>query len=283
MVTLEVRIPAPSELHDVLVAELDALGFDAFTASRSDLCAYTRQADTENEIKASLAQLMGRYGIVGVPEVTAIPDRNWNREWEARVSPVRAGTFLVAPSWADVPRADSTIVLRIDPKMSFGTGHHESTRLALRLLEDFVRLGDRVLDAGTGTGILAIAAIKLGAAKATAFDIDRWTADNCPENIRRNGVEQLVAFVHGDISAVSESDFDVVVANINRSVLLDLIPGLVSRARPGGLVVLSGLLRTDADAISARALSIGLSLVRTDTEGEWWGSCWKRNSEGLSG
>lgn len=130
--------------------------------------------------------------------------------------------------------------------------------------------GDRILDAGTGTGILAIAALKLGAASAVAFDVDEWSHQNALENFEQNGVADRVTFRRGTIDVVPERDFHLILANINRSVLLDLLPDFRGKLCPHGHIVLAGLLVEDRDVMLAAARRQGLAAVREASEHEWW-------------
>ena len=156
---------------------------------------------------------------------------------------------MIAPSWAGVgPEHNGQMRLTIDPKMAFGTGYHESTRLVLRLLPDVVLPGARVLDVGTGTGVLAIAALALGAQSAVGVDIDPWSVTNGTENATLNGVKDRFEVREGSLDVVPESAFDLVVANIIRSVLVPMLPDLVSKMAPRTPVVFAGLLGTERDA-----------------------------------
>jgi len=158
--------------------------------------------------------------------------------------------------------------------MSFGTGYHESTRLVLRFLPGLVggdaSSGERVLDAGTGTGVLAIAALKLGAASAIGFDIDPWAQTNATENALLNGVADRFEVREGSLDAVPETGFDLVLANINRNALLGLMPTFAAKLAPEGRLVLAGLLRTDRDVMLAAVRAAGLAVYDEATENEWW-------------
>jgi ribosomal protein L11 methyltransferase len=176
---------------------------------------------------------------------------------------------VITPSWHPYEAAPGEQVLTIDPKMSFGTGYHESTRLILRLLEQNIRRGDSVLDMGTGTGVLAIAAVKLGAAQATGVDVDEWSYDNACENARLNHVEDRITILHGDISATPAGPFTLILANIQRTVLLDMLPVLVRRLRAGGRLLLAGLLREDREIMMEHLRSEGMTLSGELSENEW--------------
>jgi ribosomal protein L11 methyltransferase len=202
--------------------------------------------------------------------LTTVADQNWNRSWEETIRPVRVTErIVIAPSWHPFTAGPGDIVLTIDPKMSFGTGYHESTRLMLGLLERHISSGARVLDAGTGTGILAIAALKLGAASALGFDIDEWSYANAIENAGLNGVSGLFTVRQGDLPSVTESGFDLIAANIQKNVIEKMLPGLVSRLAPAGTLLVSGLLAGDRDSIVATLTGAGLALEDESCEGEW--------------
>jgi ribosomal protein L11 methyltransferase len=153
--------------------------------------------------------------------------------------------------------------------MSFGTGYHETTRLMLGLLERHITSGARVLDAGTGTGVLAIAALKLGASSALGFDIDEWSYANALENARLNDVSGLFTVRQCDLPSVTESGFDLIAANIQKNVIEEMLPGLISRLAPGGTLLASGLLAGDRDAMVATLMRAGLALEDERREGEW--------------
>ncbi len=271
MHTVELTLYVDGLLQDLLIAELADLDFDAFEQDTALLKAYAPAARWTDSKRAYIEQWLAERGVTDPIEERLLEPQNWNKLWEASIQPIAVGPFLIAPTWADVPpEYRHHIVLTIDPKMSFGTGFHESTRLVLRFLEVLVMPGDRVLDAGAGTAILAIAAVKLGAASAVAFDIDEWAQQNAVENIEQNGVAEQVDFRAGSIEVVPEEAFDLILANINRSVLLDLLPAFVARLAPGGHIVLAGVLLEDRDDLLAAARRHALAAVREASENEWW-------------
>jgi ribosomal protein L11 methyltransferase len=162
-------------------------------------------------------------------------------------------------------------VLAIDPKMSFGTGYHESTRLILRFLPDLINGGERVLDAGTGTGILSIAAVRLGAGPVIAFDISAWAEENARENIALNDAAARITVRQGTIQeAVSESNFDIILANIERDPLISLLPTFADKLGSGGRIALAGLTEDDEPAMRAAIAEHGFSIEREARENEWW-------------
>ena len=275
--TVRLTIPAPPDARDALVADLADWGFDAFEETDDALVAYAPAARWDGPTREALDR---RLGGAGWDEET-VEDQDWNARWEASLRPVAAGPFVIAPSWAEVgPEHAGRMRLTIDPKMAFGTGYHESTRLVLRLLPDVVLPGARVLDVGTGTGVLTIAALALGARSAVGVDIDPWSVTNGTENATLNGVKDRFEVREGSLDVVPESAFDLVVANIIRSVLVPMLPDLVSKMAPRTPVVFAGLLGTERDAFLDAAGGAGLALEHEASENEWWACSLRTRDEG---
>jgi ribosomal protein L11 methyltransferase len=271
MHTIELTLHVGEDLQEYLIAELVELDFEAFEQEADWLKACIPASRWDDVRREQVERWLQSHGIRAPLQERMIEPRNWNRLWEETIRPVVVEPFLVKPTWAAVPEgAEGLIPLEIDPKMSFGTGYHESTRLALRSIAPAIRPGDLVLDAGTGSGILAVAAAKLGAARVIAFDNDEWAVTNAVENLYLNGVADRVEFRAGSIETVPESGFDVIVANINRHIIIQMMPEFRFRIRPGGHLVLSGLLVSDRDAIVGAAASRDFRRISESTEGEWW-------------
>ncbi len=201
--------------------------------------------------------------------ISEIPQQNWNEEWEATITPLRVtDRIVITPSWHSVEAGPHDLVLIIDPKMSFGTGYHATTRLMLRLLEKAVRPGDRVFDVGTGTGVLAIAAVKLGAASALGIDIDEWSIPNTEENIERNDVAGRVRVTNDPAQDVHES-FDMVLSNITKNDNIQLLDVYARVVPSGGCAILSGFHGTDVDDVREAAERLGFALEDVMLEDEW--------------
>jgi ribosomal protein L11 methyltransferase len=271
MKTLELVLHVPDRYHEFLIAELADLDFDSFEQGDDRLTAYapaTRWSDVRRE---AVEHWLRAHDLPVQMEERIVREENWNARWEETVRPLAVGRFLIKPTWADLPpeHADK-VLLEIDPKMSFGTGYHESTRLVLRFLPGLIRGVETVLDAGTGTGVLAIAALKLGADTAVGFDIDPWAQTNATENALLNGVADRFEVREGSLDAVPEGPFDLVFANINRNVLLSLTPGFAEKLAPDGRLVLAGLLRSDRDVMLDAVRAAGLAVYDEATENEWW-------------
>ncbi len=202
--------------------------------------------------------------------VRTAEDQNWNAAWEKTIRPIRVtDSIIITPSWHEVHPEPGQVVLVIDPKMSFGTGYHETTRLSLRLLETFLKPAMRVLDVGTGTGVLAIAAARLGASAVTGIDIDEWSYNNALENAERNGVTHLVTIHQKPLSMLPPSPCELVVANIQLDVITGLIGEFASRLTDKGILLLSGLLLTDRPAITTLLENNDLSPLAELDENEW--------------
>ena len=270
MDTVELILSVPDADHEWLLGLLSDQA-TGFVQEPGTLRAYVPAEAWSLADREALQARLRAEGYVEALRVQSVAAKNWNDAWEADIAPVRAGPFLLCTTTAEVPpeHADAT-VLRIDPKMSFGTGHHATTRLALRLLADAVAPGDHVIDVGTGTGVLAIAACRRGAASVEAVDTNPRAVENARENVARNEVSDCVTIREGSIDAVPPGPAHVVVANITRAPLLKLLPALRRRLRPNAHLVLSGLLHTDADRMRTALDEQNLLVQETQTEDGWW-------------
>lgn len=203
-------------------------------------------------------------------EKELLEDKNWNELWEKSREVIRVSErIVIKPSFRKYEANKNEIVLTIDPKMSFGTGEHQSTKLVLRLLEKYVQKGMKVLDVGSGTGILAIASVKLGADKAVAVDFDEICLENCRENCSLNQVGNLVEILTGEIDVVKENSFDLIVANIHKNVLIEIAEKIKSRLRQNGKIILAGLLDSDRKDIEAKYHSLGFRTEQIEQMNEW--------------
>lgn len=257
-----------AELADIVVAELAEYPFESFANEPSMLKAYipqTAMADCMEQVNA----LLDRYGITERRYVQ-IESQNWNALWESNFEEVLVADRVAirAPFHAPHPEFGALDIV-IMPKMSFGTGHHSTTRLMVEMLLGMELSARTGLDMGSGTGVLAILAAKLGARAVDAVDIDDIADESCRENAVTNGVAERVNPILGDVRAVAMRKYDFIVANINRNILLRDMPAYVATLNAGGVVVMSGFLEEDAAAITERALSLGLSAARRKSEGGW--------------
>jgi ribosomal protein L11 methyltransferase len=200
-----------------------------------------------------------------------LPEVDWTARWRDGLGPRRIGRLTVTPSWtaAGLP-SDTTVI--IDPESAFGTGEHGSTRAALALLERHLLPGQTVIDLGSGSGILAIAAAKLGAARATGLEIDEEAEPIALANAERNGVSNQVRFVTGDAAGLAPllGPADIVVSNILRSVNLSLLPAIIRSLRPGGLALFSGMEVAERAAFAPALDPAGFTIVDEAVDAGWW-------------
>ena len=195
-----------------------------------------------------------------------MPDKDWNAEWEKSFTPITvAGRCRIRAPFHEYD-ANYQLDIIIEPKMSFGTGHHATTTLMIQQMFDIDLEGKTVLDMGCGTGVLAIAAKKLGAQNVMAIDIDHWSVENTQENAASNNVALTV--IEGGEEAIS-GRFDVILANINRNILLEQMPTYSTALNAGGTLCLSGFYSADLDIINNLAKQLGLQLAKTVEQNDW--------------
>lgn len=264
-VTLVLDPPQPAA--EIFIAALAELGFDSFEETDTGLRAYVREADWDPEAFAALPYLDSPDWQVS-HTVEAVETQNWNAVWEAAYQPIRVGEQCVVRAPFH-PKPDPPVPydLVIAPKMSFGTGHHQTTWLMLGFLLDLEVAGLSVLDMGSGTGVLAILAACKGAGPVTAIDIDPWCYENCRENAERNGHPEIEV-LEGDASAI-KGPFDLILANINKNVLLADLPAYVQALNPGGTLLISGFYRSDLEDLKAAARAQGLQPAGEREKDQW--------------
>ena len=264
-------ISIANEYQEILIAELFDLDFDGFEEKEENILIATIPVnhfdDSKRELIVRILYTISKGSRILTEEI--IHPQNWNEAWERSIVPQTIGKFYVRPTWGGKMDTDDHIELIIDPKMAFGTGYHATTRLLLEWLPEVISLNDTVLDAGTGTGILALGALKLGAASAFGFDIDEWSEDNARENMILNQIENLEVKLGSVDTIPMGAQYDVIVANINRIALLELIPILTNYLKEDGKMLLSGLLVEDESKIRSITKKEHLLYVGTRQEQEW--------------
>ena len=200
----------------------------------------------------------------------SLEDKNWNEEWEKSINTIEiSDRIVIKPSFRKFTPKENQLVLEIDPKMSFGTGEHQTTRLVVLLLEKYVRSGQKVFDVGSGTGILAIASVKLGAESALAIDNDEWCRENGLENTEANNCSDKIEVRLAEIENVVETNFDLITANINKHILLNIAEQLALKLSPGGVLILSGILKEDESDIWEAYKKHNLELIDKKILDEW--------------
>jgi ribosomal protein L11 methyltransferase len=262
--------PFNSELLSGIMWDFDITGLlendDHISVFTSDISTDTEIQFNEAMMKLKNEKVLESFRI----EKEILEDQNWNKLWENSREVIRVtDRIVIKPSFKDYSAKENEIVLTIDPKMSFGTGDHQTTKLVLRLLEKIVKPGMKVLDVGSGTGILAITAIKLGAKKAVAVDFDEVCLENCKENFIINNVENSAEVITGEINDVNEKDFDLIIANIQKNVLIDIADKIKSKLNHNGIVILSGLLESDKTDIEKKYHLFGFNTKQIEQMDEW--------------
>ena len=252
---IEMSLPVEAgEQSEILTAQLSDWSFDSFREEEGSLKAYM-PARAYAEEKPEIEQFLKEIGQPFTVEM--MPDTNWNAVWESHFEPivVEGRCLIRAPFHESQPGFEYEI--EIMPKMSFGTGHHATTCLMVSQMLDMPLTG-KGLDMGSGTGVLAILAVKRGASHVDAIDIDSWAYENCRENIAANGVSDQITPYLGDVALLVGKQYDFVLANINRNILLRDMEAYVRSLNPHGILLVSGILEQDIPAITARATSLGL-------------------------
>lgn len=228
--------------NEVLIALLSEAGYYGFEETKNSLSAYIEQQNfDEIELNKILEIINVKY------TKSVIKEQNWNAEWEQGFEPVQVNKFASIRAGFHAPLTDVEHEIIITPKMSFGTGHHATTWLMMEQMSRLDFTGKSVLDFGTGTGVLAILAEKMGAINILAIDNDDWSIENARENIMANGADKIVIEKASAISPLKK--YDIILANINLNVILASMPEIAQSIKAGGKILLSGFLEADIPAI----------------------------------
>jgi len=288
--------PYSTDACDVLAALAGEAGFETFMETENGLTGYVQQTlFDESALKEALEDFPFE-GITVSYDVQEAEDKDWNEQWEqegfepivvrGERSEVRGkmedGRSVIIHDGRHLPDniSDQDIAIEIDAKLAFGTGTHETTRMiCATLLDIFSNLLPltshlsplKVLDCGTGTGILAICALKLGATEAIGYDIDEWSVDNARHNAVINRVDDRFRSLLGDVSILKEVEgsFDIVMANINRNILLADMPMMHQKMAPGARLILSGFYTADIPMLTEKAQSLGMTLIAQKEDNDW--------------
>ncbi len=251
--------------NEILMAELIEIGFDSFTEEHDGILGYI-QNDLFNENQLKEINLFKNDEVKISYTFQEMPNINWNEEWEKNFSPINVENQVsIRAEFHENQNLTHEII--IQPKMSFGTGHHATTYLMIQQMLDLDFQNKVVLDMGCGTSVLAIFAKQKGAGKTLAIDIDEWSVENSVENAERNGVELEVS--QGTAENLGKEKFDIILANINRNILISDIPTYVSVLNDGGQLLLSGLCFFDVDDILEVCTQQNLTLKKKLQREEW--------------
>lgn len=251
---------------EILIAELGYAGFESFVETQDGVTAYIQKENWNETILDDILILKSDEIAISF-SFNEIEQTNWNAEWEKSFQPIVVDNecMVRAPFH---PRQDVVYDIVIEPKMSFGTGHHETTHMMIQhiLRNDFT--GKSVLDMGCGTGVLAILAEKRGASAIDAIDIDNWCYINSLENVERNNCSNITV-LEGDASLLTNKTYDVIIANINRNILLQDLDAYINCLNENGQLYLSGFYKDDIKLIEQKSNSFGLNLVETLEKNHW--------------
>lgn len=262
------KVACLPEYVDILMAELAEISFESFMESSEGFEAYMPEHQFDQDV---LDRVLDRYAAQTPISVVhnLLPRINWNEEWEKNYDPIKVGNRVFVRASFHPKQPDFEHEIIINPKMSFGTGHHATTHMMLELLLDIEVTGTSVLDVGSGTGILAIMARKLGATSVEAFDIDDWCVENGNENFGMNGMSELTMGL-GTIADVDpKGPFDLVLANINKNVLLSEMDHYARLLKPTGLLLVSGIYDADVVDLTEKAQSLSLRVGHQKTKNNW--------------
>jgi ribosomal protein L11 methyltransferase len=256
--------------NDIAIAALSEIGYDSFIELENGIEAYINIKEFDEELlnEGILKEISEQVQIDF--SIEKIPFQNWNAVWESDFKPV----FVEDKLTIIAPFHDKNLVIGmpiiIQPQMSFGTGHHQTTWMMSKILLDLPKIPDNILDMGTGTGVLAIIAEKLGAKSICAIDIEPWSVENTIENAERNQCVKIEALC-GDVDLINGKKFDLVLANINKNVLKQQMQSYVHSMNTGAMLVLSGFFETDIDELVEVAISFGLTF-ESKLDKETWAS-----------
>ncbi|TLX71528.1 50S ribosomal protein L11 methyltransferase [Labilibacter sediminis] len=262
--------PNTEIVRDILMAELAQFEYDSFEETEAGLNAYIPTSQYSlSDVKNIYIVNSDEFKIDIQTEV--IPDQNWNKTWETHYfQPIVIGEKCVihSPFHTDIPKAEYDIL--IEPKMAFGTGHHETTGLMVKHILETDFINKSVLDMGCGTGILGILTSMRGAEKVLGIDIEEWAYNNTINNMKLNHINNMEVLC-GDASLLTKEKYDVILANINRNILLEDIKNYAAVLKSGGTLILSGFYQTDLDVIDAECNNNNLSKISIKEQNNWVG------------
>lgn len=261
----QLTIPsAVSENRELLIASLTEAGIEGFEEHETHLIAFVSEADYKgDEINA----VLNESGLKA--DIETIAPRNWNAEWEADFEPVIIGDFCTIRAHFHAIPVSTKYDIVITPKMSFGTGHHATTHLMVAQMEEIDFNNKSVFDFGTGTGVLAILAEKLGATKVVAIDNDEWSYENTKENIQLNNCNHIEVSMDAIETLAGNHSFDIILANINRHILLNYMETMHGLLSANGTLLMSGLLSEDETMVTKSAIDAGFAIRKVNMRNNW--------------
>ena len=264
---IEISVQVNEDFAEILIAELAEIGFDSFIETEDGIQGYVLEPELDTQAVKELMETYAERTAISY-SLKKIEKQNWNAEWENSFDPITVANRIIVRASFHEPQPAFEHEIIITPKMSFGTGHHETTAQIMELQLGIDHQGKEVLDVGTGTGILAILSAKLGASTVRAFDIDEWSVENTKENIELNACPEISVGL-GTIADESPKTYDIVIANINRNILLAEIPTYADFLKAGGTLMLSGFYVKDIPEIQHLAEQHGLKKAHHISKKDW--------------
>ncbi len=260
---------------EILISELSELGFDGFLQTDEGIQAYANASIDPEKIMDELS-IARNQQVTCAWKAKVIPHQNWNAQWEADFHPVFVEDYATILAPFHDESLGKGMVVRIQPQMSFGTGHHQTTWMMTKAIFELPEMPSDVLDMGTGTGVLAIIAEKLGAKRILAIDIEEWSAENARENADRNSCTAIEC-MWGDRDKMEGHDFGLIIANINKNILKAQMETYASTLNTNGTLLLSGFFSTDAEELITFAAPYGLTIEKEFAKDEWAALQLKKN------
>lgn len=247
--------------ESILTADPDTVCVSLFVPEEKHMAEYT----------GFLTERFAALGLSVALSFEGMNEDDWAESWKQYYKPIPLGRVTVVPAWEDYEAKESEVIVRMDPGMAFGTGTHETTRLVLLLLQDELKGGERVLDVGTGSGILSICASKLGASSCHAYDIDPVAVKVARDNAHADGCDNITVGVSDLLRDVdlSGGPFDICVANIVADIILRMLPDIHRYLKPGAPLILSGIIEPRADEVREALCAHGFRIDREQTENDW--------------
>ena len=259
-------VKPPEPASDILIAQLGEAGFESFVEEEDAVLAYIQKDDWSSDILNGIDILSNDNFEIDY-DSKEIEQENWNATWEQNFQPIIVDDIcMIRAPFHESMNVEYDIV--IEPKMSFGTGHHETTHMMLQHILNLDVEGKAVLDMGSGTGVLAILCAMRGAGKIDAIDIDNWCYLNAKENVERNKMDFIEVY-EGDVALIKNKKYDVIIANINRNILLMDIPAYSNSLNKNGTLLLSGFYTEDLDMITEKCNENSLKFEKNLVRNNW--------------
>lgn len=264
---VDIRLKEVNPFVDIIVARLNEIDFESYSEDENGVKAYVQtQLLDENAVKEIISEASKLCELTF--SISKVKQENWNQKWESTFEPVVINDKCVIRAHFHQPIHDVDFEIIITPKMSFGTGHHETTVLVMNEMFSLDFNNKSVLDMGCGTGVLAILASKLGANSLVGIDFDEWAVKNAEENSVVNSIDNI-KYIHGDSDAISDANFDIIIANINRNIILQDIEKYVGAMNEKSEIIFSGFLKEDIPLILDKSDQLGLDLVVSKNKNKW--------------